>query len=58
MEIFVVLEIVWLSAGFNTEKVTHQKRYSGDKRAIGGFLFNCLNCRGGLSDRKLTKYLK
>ena len=60
MEIFIVLVIVWLSAGFYSGQVAHQKGYSGAAWAIGGFLFGfiALIAAAGLPDRKLRKYIR
>ena len=60
MEIFFVLVIVWLSAGFYSGEVAHQKGYSGAAWAIGGFFFGfiALIAAAGLPDRKLRKYIR
>ena len=60
MEIFLVLVIVWFSAGFYSGQVAHQKGYSGAAWAIGGLLFGfiALIAAAGLPDRKLRKYLR
>ena len=60
MDIFFVLVIVWLSAGFYSGEVAHQKGYSGAAWAIGGLLFGfiALIAAAGLPDRKLRKYLR
>ena len=60
MEIFLVLVIVWLSAGFYSGEVAHQKGYSGAAWAIGGFFFGfiALIAAAGLPDRKLRKYIR
>ena len=58
--IFLVLIIVWLSAGFYCGEVAHQKGYSGTSWAIGGFFFGfiALIAAAGLPDRKLRKYIR
>ena len=60
MEIFFVLVIVWLSAGFYSGEVAHQKGYSGAAWAIGGFFFGfiALIAAAGLPDRKFKKIYK
>ena len=60
MEIFFVLVIVWLSAGFYSGEVAHQKGYSGAAWVIGGLLFGfiALIAAAGLPDRKLRKYIR
>ena len=60
MEIFIVLVIGWLSAGFYSGEVAHQKGYSGAAWAIGGFFFGfiALIAAAGLPDRKLRKYIR
>ncbi len=57
---YLVLVIVWLSAGFYCGQVAHQKGYSGTAWAIGGFLFGfiALIAAAGLPDRKLRKYIR
>ena len=58
MEIFIVLLIGWLSVGFYSGEVSHQKGYSGAACALGGFLiiFIALIASAGLPDKKLRKY--
>ena len=60
MEIFIVLLIVWISAGFYSGEVAHQKGYSGAAWVIGGLLFGfiALIAAAGLPDRKLRKYIR
>ena len=60
MEIFIVLLIVWISAGFYSGEVAHQKGYNGAAWAIGGFFFGffALVAAAGLPDRKLRKYIR
>ena len=60
MEIFLVLVIVWFSAGFYSGQVAHQKGYSGAAWAIGGLLFGfiALIAAAGLPDRKLRQYIR
>ncbi len=58
--VYLVLVIVWLSAGFYCGQVAHQKGYSGTAWAIGGFFFGfiALIAAAGLPDRKLRKYIR
>ena len=57
---FLVLIILWLSAGFYCGEVAHQKGYNGAAWAFGGFFFGffALVAAAGLPDRKLRKYIR
>ena len=57
---YLILFIVWVSAGFYCGEVAHQKGYSGTAWAIGGLFFGfiALIAAAGLPDRKLRKYIR
>ena len=60
MGVFIVLLIVWLSAGFYSGEVANEKGYSGAAWFIGGLFFGfiALIAAAGLPDRKLRKYIR
>ena len=60
MSVFIVLLIVWLSAGFYSAEVANEKGYSGAAWFIGGLFFGfiALIAAAGLPDRKLRKYIR
>ena len=60
MEIFGILLIVWLSAGFYSGEVANEKGYSGAAWFLGGLFFGfiALIAAAGLPDRKLRKYIR
>ena len=60
MSVFIVLLIVWLSAGFYSAEVAHEKGYSGAAWFIGGLFFGfiALIAVAGLPDKKLRKYIR
>ena len=60
MSVFIVLLIVWLSAGFYSAEVANEKGYSGAAWFIGGLFFGfiALIAAAGLPDRKLRRYIR
>ncbi len=60
MGVFIVLLILWLSAGFYSGEVANEKGYSGAAWFIGGLFFGfiALIAAAGLPDRKLRKYIR